>query len=150
MGIPVFARSYPLNDNAKEQTLSQGKVADRPAWALVDDLMLRSRVTALARDAGFTTRYFAAPDALVAALGEDPGERPALVIVDVSDRGGKGLVLLERLAGAAAEPRSPILAFYAHTDLAVRKRAESLSVDRIVPRSAFVLRFAELAKDLAG
>jgi DNA-binding NarL/FixJ family response regulator len=148
MGIPVFARSYPLNDNAKEQTLSQGKVADRPAWALVDDLMLRSRVTALARDAGFATRYFAAPDALVAALAQGP---PALLIVDVSDRRGKGLVLLERLAAAApGHPRPPILAFYAHTDLAVRKRAEALGVDRIVPRSAFVVRFAELAKELAG
>ena len=137
--------------------MSQGKDQGRTAWALVDDLILRSKVDALARDAEFATRSFGTPESLVAALDDASVPRPALVIIDVSDRGGKGLALLGQLAaardaapaGAAGAP-VPTLAFYAHTSIDVRREAEALGVNRIVPRSAFVLRFAEIARELAG
>jgi hypothetical protein len=103
-------------------------------FAFVPDVMLRSRVDGLAREAGLSARFFPAADALVAALPE----RPDLVVVDLSDRGG--MALLERLTGVR------VLGFYAHTDDATRVRAR-LGARRVVPRSLLVKKFADLVKE---
>ena len=118
------------------------------AWVLVRDVMLRSKVDGLAREAGFTTRHFPDANGLVAALAGTEAAEASLVVLDVSDRAGEGLVALERIAKSRGAV--PTLAFYAHTDHETRARAMALGVTRIVPRSAFVLRFGELARELAG
>lgn len=125
--------------------MSQGTAPLTTAWALVPDLFLRAKVEALASNAGVSVRFFATPDELAGAL---PGATrdaapPALVLADLSDSGGRGLVLLERLAHMEAPPT---LGFYSHVEEHVRQRALELGVTRVVPRSAFVLRFAELVK----
>ena len=43
----------------------------------------------------------------------------------------------------------PTLGFYSHVEDQVRQRALDLGVTRVVPRSAFVLRFADLVKQTA-
>jgi DNA-binding NarL/FixJ family response regulator len=125
--------------------LGQGAVRGIPAWAFVPDLFLRAKVEALARGAGVDVRFFGTPDELVGALGEArlASAPPALVIADLSDPGGRGLLLLERLARVSSPPT---LGFYSHVEDHVRQRALDLGVTRVVPRSAFVLRFADLVR----
>jgi len=107
--------------------------------AYVKDVLLRSRVDGLARAAGIEPRFFATPSALLEA------GKPDLAVIDLSDRAGEGMELLSRLDG------TPVLAFYAHTDDATRKRALELGARRVVPRSTLMKRFEELVKEvLAG
>ena len=103
--------------------------------AYVKDVLLRSRVDGLARAAGIEARFFPTPADLLGTNGSD------LVVIDLSDRAGEGMALLEQLAG------TPVLAFYAHTDDATRKRALELGARRVVPRSTLMKRFEELVKE---
>ncbi len=123
------------------------EAAEKPLWALVSDVFLRVKVEALARSAGRACRVFAGPAPLVAAL--DAGETTPLVLVDLGAREDAGFRLLEALAGrGGAAP--PTLAFYSHVDDAARRRALAAGVTRIVPRSAFVARFAALVDEVSA
>jgi len=104
-------------------------------FAFVPDVMLRSRVDGLAREAGLSARFFPAEDALVLALGE----RPDLIVIDLSD--ARGMALLERVKDV------PVLGFYAHTDDATRTRALALGARRVVPRSLLMKKFADLVRE---
>jgi len=107
--------------------------------AYVKDVLLRSRVDGLARAAGIEPRFFATPAELLGA------NRCDLAVIDLSDRAGEGMDLLGRLQG------TKVLAFYAHTDDATRKRALELGARRVVPRSTLMKRFEELVKEtIAG
>jgi DNA-binding NarL/FixJ family response regulator len=112
-------------------------------FAFVPDVMLRSRVEGLAREAGLSARFFPAADALVAALPEHPDlVVPDLVVIDLSD--ARGMALLERLDGVR------VLGFYAHTDDATRTRALELGARRVVPRSLLMKKFAALVSEVVA
>src|SRR5262245_49973673 len=106
--------------------------------AYVKDVLLRSRVDGLARAAGISPTFFTTPGDLLGA------NRCDLAVIDLSDRAGEGMALLAQLAG------TPVLAFYAHTDDAPRKRALELGARRVVPRSTLMKRFEELVKETLG
>ena len=129
--------------------MSQAGDLSGPAWALVGDLFLRAKVEALVRDAGLAPRFFANPAELTAALAkahgpEAAGGVPVLLVLDLSDREGRGFRALESLPSR----RPPVLAFYSHVEAETRTRALSLGAERVVPRSAFVMQFARLAREL--
>jgi CheY-like chemotaxis protein len=115
----------------------------------VGDLFLRARVEGLARGAGVATRFFAAPEALVQELAATAAP-PSLVIVDLSDREQRGFAVLEGLSARGKARTPPVLAFYSHVETATRERAIALGASRVVPRSAFVARFASLVEELTA
>jgi hypothetical protein len=98
--------------------------------ALGADLMLSSRVSASLEGRGHRVeRMGEVPDALD---GVD------LVVADLD------AVDPERLAGI--EP--PVLAFYRHTDVETKRRAEAAGIELAVPRSRLVRELPELAERL--
>lgn len=116
------------------------------AFAFAPDLMLRSKIAGMAGAAGLTVRFFGATDELVDALLV--AEPPDLLLLDLSDREGRGMALLERMQTTGPPPT---LGFYAHVDDETRRRALALGVTRVVPRSLLVRKFADLVKEtLAG
>jgi len=118
------------------------------AWVFVTDLFLRARVEGLAHEVGLAVRFFAAPDALVDAL-DGGAVPPALVLLDLGDALGKGFAVLEAFAARTGDA-PPVLAFYSHVDTATRERARALGATRVVPRSAFMTRFAELVREVTA
>ena len=90
---------------------------------LSDDLLFGSRLqadfAAAGHDVTLGPRLEAGADAIVADLTHDGGAQ------------------LERLAPllAAAPPRPPVLAFFAHVEPGVRDSALAAGVDQAVPRS---------------
>lgn len=126
--------------------MTQAGVRKINVWALVTDLFLRTKVEALAAGAGVAVRFFGTADELVGALSGATRDAtpPALVLADLSDPGGRGMALLERLEQISAPPT---LGFYSHVETGVRQRALELGITRVVPRSALVLRFADLVKE---
>jgi hypothetical protein len=104
--------------------------------ALVPDLMDRSRITAAAGpDVEFVSS--------VAALGtrlERPGAGPAIVILDLARSAALDAVPAVRARAGGAR----ILAFGAHVDGDRLARARAAGCDRVLARSAFFARLAEL------
>lgn len=94
--------------------MSSGRVV-----LITSDLMFGSKVEAMIRGAGFEP-------AIVDAV-PTRGDGDALWIVDLAqgDRDPEGLT------GRGA----PVLAFYAHTDDDVRRRALAAGIEKVVPRS---------------
>jgi DNA-binding NarL/FixJ family response regulator len=114
----------------------------KTAFALVPDLMLRSRVAAMAAAADLSVRFFGEPDELSDAMLV--AAAPDLLILDLSDRQGWGMRLLERMQTTGPPPT---LGFYAHVEDEIRRRALALGVTRVVPRSLLIRKFADLVRE---
>jgi DNA-binding NarL/FixJ family response regulator len=112
------------------------------AFAFAPDLMLRSKIAGMAGAAGLVVRFFGETSELMDALLD--AEPPDLLLLDLSDKGGRGMALLERMQTTGPPPT---LAFYAHTDDETRRRALALGVTRVVPRSLLIKKFADLVRE---
>jgi DNA-binding NarL/FixJ family response regulator len=128
--------------------MSQGR-AGGALWALVGDLFLRARVEGLARGVGRPVRFFPRAEDLRAALEAAAPDAPAAVVLDLG--AAEGFRYLEgRATRAAGAADPPTLGFYSHVEEETRRRALALGATRVVPRSAFVQRFAALLEELGG
>jgi CheY-like chemotaxis protein len=108
-------------------------MADRVGLLLSDDLIFTSRIMACARTQGVvmkSARSASALEALAAA------EKPACVIVDLSNPGLDIAALVGRLKGNGAAPR--IVAYGSHVDAATLHVAREAGCDVVLPRSKFV------------
>ena len=119
-----------------------------PLWMLVSDLFLRVKLEALARSAGLPCRAFPQAADLVRALDAPGAAPPALVLVDLGANADAGFALLEAFGARPAPP--PTLAYFSHVDEAAKRRAQALGATRIVPRSALVMRFADLVREVSA
>jgi CheY-like chemotaxis protein len=109
--------------------------------AVVEDLMLRSRVASAAKAVSVEVR-FVSSESQIAAL--DPA--PRLVIVDLNGRRIDGVALVGRLK---ADPRLAgirILGFVAHVDGDTVSAARAAGIDEVMARGAFVDRLPELLR----
>jgi CheY-like chemotaxis protein len=80
-----------------------------------------------------------------AALEQCRALAPDLVILDLHASGA--LDLARSLEADAATRAIPLVGFYSHVDQALREAALAAGVDRVLPRSAFTAKLAEI---LAG
>ncbi len=127
--------------------MSQGAVSGPLAWSFVGDLFLRARVEGLAREAGVAVRFFTDPAALVRELDASVAP-PALVVLDLGDRAGRGMGVLAALGARARQGAPPTLAFYSHVDTATKEQALALGATRVVPRSRFMTQFGPLVREV--
>ena len=99
--------------------------------AVVSDLMLGSRVSESLGSAGHEV-------GVVASLPEVPPAGVELVVadLDVADP--------EAVAGLGP----PVLGFYSHVEVEMRRRAEAAGVDLVVPRSRMARELPELVERL--
>ena len=103
--------------------------------AIVPDLMFGSRIDATLGAAGHEVTVLPSLEAL-----EADGAEPELMIADLAE-------LDPEQFGGRAEP---VLAFHAHTDVEVRRRAEEAGLDLIVPRSRMAREMPDLVDSLLG
>lgn len=106
---------------------------------LVPDLLFRSRIEGTAVQAGVAVTVLDGSRALAACAAEPPD----LVVIDL---GGPGdpVALAHQLRTDPATAGIPIVGFYPHVDQALRERALAAGIPRVLPRSAFVSRLAEI------
>jgi DNA-binding NarL/FixJ family response regulator len=111
----------------------------RRVVALVDDLMVRSRIEAAA--AGDAEVSFPRDaDQLVARL--DPP--PDLILVGLAATRLPWPELIR--AARQAAPTVPVIAFGPHRDLALRSRALEAGADRVLANSALMVALPELLR----
>lgn len=112
--------------------------------ALVTDLMFHVKIDAGARQAGRSVRYAGTVDAALAAARES---KPVLVVADLNASRGPGVDVLElaRLMKADPELRdTPLLGFISHVQEDRKREALAAGFDRVVARSTFSDKAAEL------
>jgi DNA-binding NarL/FixJ family response regulator len=118
--------------------------APRRALLLCPDLLLGSKVEALARAAGCKPELHA--DETTAAAACDGAVD--IVVVDLGAT-ADGVAWLERQRTERRLPAGvPALGFYAHTDDATRRRALAAGFALVVPRSRLVREGRELIERL--
>jgi hypothetical protein len=99
--------------------------------ALAPDLFFASKIEATLRAAGHDLTILSAP-------GELPADEPVdVMIVDLDSSGS-----FDPPAGV------PVLGFYSHVDVDVRRRAEDAGYDLVVPRSRMAREMPELVARL--
>ena|SRR5918996_1453398 len=101
--------------------------------AVIGDLMLASRIEETLRAAGHEVEVVSSVDA-----AEARDEDPAVVVADLNQ--------VDPADVARLGP--PVLGFYSHVDVEVRRRAEDAGVDLIVPRSRLVREMPRLVDSL--
>jgi hypothetical protein len=103
--------------------------------AIVDDLMVRSRIDAAAGVAGVEVRYAGSLDEVRAAASERP-IRALLVGLAATRRPWPAIV--QGVRGDEALRGLYVLAFGPHMNLDLRAKALDAGVDRVVANSAFM------------
>jgi DNA-binding response OmpR family regulator len=110
---------------------------------LCRDLLFGSNVVGALEAAGHEVRRVDTPDR--ARAEADAGE---LLVVDLTDEGLEGAVLVRSMRSAGELERVATLGFYSHVDQDTRREAEEAGFDLVVPRSRMAREGAVLATRL--
>lgn len=110
--------------------------ASEPAvlLAVVDDLLVRSRIDAAAGVAGVEVRYVASLADIQAAVTDRP---PRALLVGLAATRRPWSELMRQVRADPATRDLYVLAFGPHTNLDLRARALAAGADRVVANSAF-------------
>jgi CheY-like chemotaxis protein len=107
--------------------------------ALVDDLFWKARLTEAAKSAGRPISFSADPAALA---GVDP-EAVGLVVVDLALR-REPFEAISALKRDPARAKIPVVGYFEHMRVDLHERGAAAGIDRLVARSTFTERLAEL------
>jgi CheY-like chemotaxis protein len=113
--------------------------------ALVPDLLFGSQVVSMLQGGGHDVSICSQEDEVWAAV---PG--CALLIVDLTSDDVDGVTLVDSLKAGGELHGARTLAFYLHTDVDTRRRAEEVGFDLVVPRSRMAREGADLVAGLIG
>ncbi|MGB7923572.1 MAG: hypothetical protein WCF57_10040 [Pyrinomonadaceae bacterium] len=113
----------------------------RRILAAVDDMFFASKIRATAEHLGIEIGFVRSAEA---ALESARRERPALIIVDLHSRAVDPFALAESLKTDERLRDVSLLGFFSHVQTELQRRAEEAGYDRVLPRSAFTNRLAEI------
>ena len=108
--------------------------------AVIDDLMLRSRVSTAAKALGTDVRF---ASGAVEAL-RHAAQSPTLIIIDLNLRREDPVALIGLLKADPALARTHCLGFVSHVDTSTIAAARGAGIDEILARGAFVNHLADL------
>ena len=112
--------------------------------AVIDDLFFQAKVRTALQHLGLAAEIVPNGGRLQARL--QGGGVPALVIVDLTLRGGDATALIRDLRAEEHGRSVPILAFGSHVDVEVRKQALQAGASQVVAKSAFAKRLPQLVR----
>jgi len=101
--------------------------------AMVDDLLLRSRIQETAKHLGVVVKA-AQPEGLPELAVE---AAPTALIIDLNHRSGKALEILRALKGEAKTEDIPAVGFVSHVQNELIAAAREAGCDLVLARSAF-------------
>jgi len=107
------------------------------------DLFLRSRITELAKQTGADPFFGTGPDELRRLVAEN---RPELVILDLSSTDYDPFSVAHELKTAF---NSRLFALYPHVRIELKKRADEIGFEYVVPNSNFLFSLKRLLLERA-
>jgi CheY-like chemotaxis protein len=104
-------------------------------------MFFASKIRATAESLNLNVRFVRSADALLEAARK---ELPSLVIADLHSQKCDPFNLAEQLKADEHLRAIPVIGFFSHVQTDLQKQAESAGFDRVLPRSAFSARLAEI------
>jgi DNA-binding response OmpR family regulator len=101
----------------------------------IDDLMLRSRVTAASKQLGVAVQYAGSADDL---LRQARSGRPSLIILDLNATRTDPIRTIASMKRDAELASIRLLGFVSHVDTATIQAARLAGIDEVLARGAFV------------
>ena len=101
--------------------------------AVLHDLMFQVKIEQAAKGVGFEPVFVQSqPEALARAQ-----ENPAVIILDLNDRGIEPIETIAKLKGDLETSRIKLLGFVSHIQADLQKAARDQGCDLVIARSAF-------------
>jgi len=104
--------------------------------AVIDDLMLQSRVSAAAKASGAQIRFAGSEAAAIAIAGAAEG--PGLLLVDLNGRRTNPIPLVMRLKADAVLSQIRVVGFVSHVDAETIAASRAAGIDEVLARGAFI------------
>lgn len=109
--------------------------------AAVDDLFFAAKIRAVAEHLGVEVRFVKSADAALEIAG---AELPSLIIADLHSQKCDPFALAAALKMDERLRDVPLVGFFSHVQTALQRRAEESGFDRVMPRSLFTKKLAEI------
>lgn len=109
--------------------------------AVIDDMFFSAKIRATAEAIGVGVKFVRSVDAVVQALREN---RVRLVIVDLHQTRLDPFALAVELKAKEDSRDVPLVGFFSHVQVELQRRAKSAGYDRVLPRSMFTKKLAEI------
>jgi CheY-like chemotaxis protein len=115
------------------QVLFLEVMANKQVIAVVSDLMFTAKIQDAARRAGLDIVFAKSKEQAI----DGAKRHPALIIVDLNDRGLDALELIGELKADEATRGVRVLGYVSHVETDVRHAALERGCDQVLPRSVF-------------
>ncbi len=115
--------------------------------AVVDDVFFVARLQGAARQAGVGLTTVTAAGLQVKNLRLQP---PALVIVDLNARSAAPLALIRQLKSDAELGAVPVVGFFSHVQVELKRGALEAGCTEVLPRSQLASALPSLLRQYAG
>lgn len=111
--------------------------------AVIDDLFFASKLQETARQVGAELRAVRAADFRPEGLRP---QKPALVIFDLNAASADAVALIREMKADGELRQVPVVAFLSHVQVELQRAAEAAGCERVLPRSQFTAKLAELLR----
>lgn len=109
--------------------------------AAVDDLLFRSKIRTVARQAGVEITFAKTPDEIIA---QARALRPRLLILDLNDQKSEPIQTVQTLKQDPALSNIRTMGFVSHVHTDIIRAAHGAGLDDVLARSTFAANLAEI------
>jgi len=121
---------------ANMEPLRQREDAPTRIFAFVDDLFFLAKIQEVARKLNVKVEFVKSEKEIVEKTGENPEDKPSLIVVDLNSNSIKPLPIITKLRSKFKKPTS-IVGFVSHVQGDLKVKAQEAGCDVVMPRSAF-------------
>jgi CheY-like chemotaxis protein len=118
------------------EPLRQREDAPTRIFCLIDDLFFLAKIQEVARKLNVKVEFIKSEKELEEKEGQQNGDRPSLIIVDLNSNSIKPLPVISKLRSKFKKPTS-IVGFVSHVQGDLKVKAQEAGCDVVMPRSAF-------------
>jgi CheY-like chemotaxis protein len=118
------------------EPLRQREDAPTRIFCLIDDLFFLAKIQEVARKLNVKVEFIKSEKELEEKEGQENGDRPSLIIVDLNSNSIKPLPVISKLRSKFKKPTS-IVGFVSHVQGDLKVKAQDAGCDVVMPRSAF-------------
>ena len=118
------------------EPLRQREDAPTRIFAFVDDLFFLAKIQEVSRKLNVKVEFVKSEKDITEKTGENPEEKPSLIVVDLNSNSIKPLPIISKLRSRYKKPTS-IVGFVSHVQGDLKMKAQEAGCDVVMPRSAF-------------
>jgi CheY-like chemotaxis protein len=118
------------------EPLRQREDAPTRIFAFVDDLFFLAKIQEVSRKLNVKVEFVKTEKDIANKTGENPDEKPSLIVVDLNSNSIKPLPIISKLRSKYKKPTS-IVGFVSHIQGDLKVKAQEAGCDVVMPRSAF-------------